>query len=828
MEWIEMRKLVIRSFAVGIVLACLSGCKPSADFTVAPASGTAPLSVAFTNLSTGGGPFAVTWEWDFGDGTSLSSEQAPSHVYITPGSYAVTLRMSTWQGKGEVTKPAAVVVSAVGPTADFDAAPRTGTAPVEVQLTDASVAGTDAITGWLWEFGDGLTSDQQNPNHTYTAAGGYTVKLTVTAGTLTATATKAGFITVSPGQPGTPALTRTFSSAQYVPGATLDVTLTVDYPAANMTALGITEQIPANWTFQGVVGGTSPSLAHIDPGTGALELLYVTIPAFPFGVTYRLLAPADAAGTQNFSGQVLYRTDGPQLETDPVVSTINAQPTVEGEGEGEGEVEGEGEGEGEDEIEGHVVDGVYSADFSNGDHGWVAGFADLPADYDVTYWQLESGLRTIPLQSLAAISALYLAGYNHNDDLFMYYKRRVTGLTPNTQYRAEFQVDFLSPYPQGTGARFGAADFVYLKAGATTTEPATVTVGEDWLAMNIDKGNGITAGQDAVVLGTAAKPEMGSDNYVPLSEQSTENFPVTTDEEGGAWLYFGTDSAQTSATGLYFSAFRASFSLYTPPVQASADVFTVKHTLSTGDTYTPGQDLDVTLYVDHVGTGPVTMLGATDFPPAGWTFKGYISGPFPEISALRTVGPPMFVWQQFVPRTPFTLTYRVAVPSGETGIRAVSSYLLYRTNSGGETSNEDLVHLRSTESGDTFISLTRAVGTPCIYYPGQPVDITVRFDKHGDQIVYGLAGTESFPLDWTVQGVDGASPPIWKVLSGGGGVEYGWVTVPSFPVEFTYHLLPPADASGMVQIAGLGLYRFSGPQLETNADAAFMVPGMIR
>ena len=811
-----MMRLVMRSLVAGVVLACMGGCKPSADFSANPASGTAPLSVAFANLSTGGGPFAVTWEWDFGDGSGLSAEQAPSHVYTAPGSYNVTLRMNTWQGGAEAVKPAAVVVSAVGPRADFDASPRTGTAPVGVQFTDASVAGTDAITGWVWEFGDGATSNEQHPMHTYTAPGGYTVKLTVTAGSATDTATQAGFVTVNPGQPVIPVLARTFSAAQYAPGATLDVTLSLDYPATDITALGITEQLPANWTFQGVVGGTSPSLARIDPITGALELVYVTIPAFPFGVTYRLLVPADAAGTQTFRGKALYRTDGPQLETEAVVSTIDAQPAVEGEGEGEGEAQ--------------VVDGVYTADFSTGDHGWVAGFADLPADHEPAYWGLESGLRAAPVQTLAAANALYIAGNNHSDDLFMYFKRHVTGLAPNSTYRVEFQSSFFSPYRQGSvGIGGSPADSVYLKAGATTIEPATVNVGEDWLAMNIDKGNQSVAGADAVVLGTIGKPDDGTDDYVLLTRQSTENFSVTTDAEGGLWLFFGTDSGFEGITSLYYTGFKATFSVYTSPTAASATVLSVKHTVSTGDTYTPGQSLDVTLRVGGVGLQPLTALSCRETLPAGWTYEGLVSGPFPETLPSAGDGEPQFGWTSFVPRVPFTLTYRVSVPEGQTGLKDVAGFLMYGGGTWMLPSNTDVVQLRPTTGNDTFVSLARQVSPPGIYYPGQPVDITLRFEKHGALDLYGLVGADTIPPGWTVQGVDGASPPpIWKVLAGGGGVEYGWVTVPEFPVEFTYHLLPPVGASGMVQIYGEGLYRFSGPQLQTNTEQMFLVPGMIR
>ena len=806
-----MKKLVAPFFTVGILLFCLSGCdqarQPSADFSVESAAGIAPLPVTFNNLSSGGGPFAIQWEWDFGDGSEVSSEKAPTHTYTAPGSYDVTLRMGTWLGKTQTTKPAAVVVSGVGPMAVFSATPLTGTAPMEVQFTDASAAGHDAITGWAWDFGDQATSTEQNPRHTYTVPGGYTVKLTVTAGTATNMAVRAGYILVSPTPVHTPAMSRTFSGAYYVPGGTLDVTLALDYPAADITALGITEQIPADWVFQGVVGGTTPSLARINPDTGALELLYVTIPAFPFGVTYRLLVPAAAAGVQSFSGKVLYRTDGPQLETSDVVSTIGTQPDGEGEGEGEGS--------------------VYRFDYSASDHGWVAGFADLPADFDADYWGLVSGLRPVPVYTFTAADALYISGKNYDDDLFMYFKRRVTGLEPNTTYRVTFQADFFSNYRAGSvGAGGSPADSVYLKAGATAGEPRTVVEGEDWLTMNIDKGNQATGGADAVVLGTIGKPDDGTDFYAPLSRQSTEAFTMTTDAEGGAWLFFGTDSGYEGTTSLYYTAFTASFSPYVPPPPAHNTLLSLKRTVSTEDGYTPGQTMEVTLHVDRVGNEPIASLACMETLPNGWAFDALVSGPLPESLPSPGEGTPQFIWTSSVPRSPFTLTYRVIVPEGQTGLKDISGFLTYDSGTGPTASNIELTRLRPVAGNDTFISLTRQTSPLGIYFPGGLADVTLRFEKHGDQTLYGLVGTETIPSGWTIQGVEGPSPPpIWKVLSNGGGVEFGWVSVPTFPVEFTYHITPPFDASGVVAFSGAGLYRFSGPQLETNTAQTYLSQG---
>lgn len=67
------------------------------------------------------------------------------------------------------------------PLAAFRANPTTGDAPMVVQFTDLSLPGGQAITGWLWDFGDGNTSTEQNPLHVYEENGLYPVSLTVSS-----------------------------------------------------------------------------------------------------------------------------------------------------------------------------------------------------------------------------------------------------------------------------------------------------------------------------------------------------------------------------------------------------------------------------------------------------------------------------------------------------------------------------------------------------------------------------------------------------------------------------------------------------------------------
>jgi PKD repeat protein len=80
-------------------------------------------------------------------------------------------------------------------TPSFSAAPLSGTAPLAVRFTDTSTG--ESAASWAWYFGDGATSSQQNPAHTYTAGGTYQVYLTTSDGTGSNTTTGPGVISVA-------------------------------------------------------------------------------------------------------------------------------------------------------------------------------------------------------------------------------------------------------------------------------------------------------------------------------------------------------------------------------------------------------------------------------------------------------------------------------------------------------------------------------------------------------------------------------------------------------------------------------------------------------
>lgn len=157
-------------------------------------------TIQFTDLSVvaQGEPAITSWLWDFGDGNT-STDQNPTHAYAQTGAYTVSLTI----GNGETTKTFVrdeyiSIVERQAPTADFSARNTTVSSGTPVRFQDLSFQGTARITSWLWDFGDGETSDEKNPVHEYPEDPGvYTVTLTVQTEHGSDTETKEDYIEVT-------------------------------------------------------------------------------------------------------------------------------------------------------------------------------------------------------------------------------------------------------------------------------------------------------------------------------------------------------------------------------------------------------------------------------------------------------------------------------------------------------------------------------------------------------------------------------------------------------------------------------------------------------
>jgi len=138
--------------------------------------------VQLTDQSTISSDIISNWTWDFGDGT-FSNQQDPTHIFtVQNDTFSVTLAIASNFGCVDTVTQLVTTL----PIANFDFGPdiANGCAPMTVQFYDSStVSSGGAVVGWVWNFGDGTFSFQQNPVHSFPNAGSYTITLTVTTNT---------------------------------------------------------------------------------------------------------------------------------------------------------------------------------------------------------------------------------------------------------------------------------------------------------------------------------------------------------------------------------------------------------------------------------------------------------------------------------------------------------------------------------------------------------------------------------------------------------------------------------------------------------------------
>jgi large repetitive protein len=141
----------------------------NAFFNSSTLAGCGPLTVNFTQFSTGGN----TYDWNFGD-QNVSTSFNPTHTYQSPGTYTVTLAVS--DGCSADTAYATIVVHP-SPAITLSASDLTVCMNEPITFTNTS----SGLSGISWDFGDGSTSNLANPSHAYSASGNYYVTLTGTS-----------------------------------------------------------------------------------------------------------------------------------------------------------------------------------------------------------------------------------------------------------------------------------------------------------------------------------------------------------------------------------------------------------------------------------------------------------------------------------------------------------------------------------------------------------------------------------------------------------------------------------------------------------------------
>ena len=263
---------------------------PVASFTANPLSGHAPLTVNFVSTSSD----ATAWLWDFdNDGTDDATGASVSHQYTNPATYSVRLTVTGPGGTDSITKTDYITVTHGPPDAAFEATTTSGTPDLRVQFINNSVRYTQST----WDFGDGGSSTEENPIHTYTAVGSYDVSLTTVGPGGTDIETKSSYININ--TLATPAIIVDPKYTDTTTGATFTVSLKV---------IGVT--------------GLAAAQAKLIFDPAALTIGNVNAGDFLTGNTNPLLIVTNENGAVTIYTSSL-SSDKPSADGDGVIATVD-------------------------------------------------------------------------------------------------------------------------------------------------------------------------------------------------------------------------------------------------------------------------------------------------------------------------------------------------------------------------------------------------------------------------------------------------------------------------------------------------------------------------
>lgn len=226
---------------------------PVANFTANPTQVCVGQSVQFTNTTAQGSGTINSWQWDFGDGSPLSTTQNPSHVYTLPGNYPITLIATDVNGCQDVEAKPAFITVIPPPVASFTINPTLSCA-VPTNIATAWTGSAAFTHSWNAGGGTPATSTATTPTFTYNTNGTYTITHIVTgAQGCSTTATQ----TVQVGQ-----------AAPTISVATGSQTCTNTPITFNWSQVALNN---ISWNSGGGIPATStspsPSFSYANPGT---------------------------------------------------------------------------------------------------------------------------------------------------------------------------------------------------------------------------------------------------------------------------------------------------------------------------------------------------------------------------------------------------------------------------------------------------------------------------------------------------------------------------------------------------------------------------------
>ena len=616
-----MRKYLLFIAVLPGLLILHPGChliQPEARFTISPETGEAPLFVTLNNQSAPGLFGAPRYEWDFGDGSALSTEESPRHLYEKAGQYSVTLTLKTLFQKHRATRRLEVREPGSGEivTVNFEVRPREGAAPLVVQFTDTSFVAGAAVTGRIWDFGDGTHIRALNPVHRYTDAGSYDVTLTIFTENSTYSHTMENAVSVAKTEQ------RLSATRQLSPGSGTDennqIAVTLHFAGFIRevpTPVLLKEVLPEGWRFAGLLQNTTPEALLTEEEVGQVQFFWVDCPPLPFSLSYLIEAP-EPCTEGILSGQLHMRESGSVEMQHPGETRVVCEALpLEGESEGEiieGEVPGEGESEGE------IIEGE------------VPGEGEIEGE--ISEGEMTEG-ESAPEEKLA----LSLKRWADGDQRYL----------PDTLLSLNIS---LTAFGEGI--------------------PESLTLEEqlprNWTFTELHDPSGLISShknsEGTITFVWSALPTFPvqfSYDVLPGASNETETI------DGSAFYTVNGTTLRSNQEQSQFRRYETLLSLERKEAPSG---------------YIPGKPLAVTLQWKRIGLEKPLAFACVELLPAGWRFAGIVEATgnppdiLPEMDQENMLA---FGWTT-TPTAPGSFTYKVLPPEDARGIACITGYSLYR------------------------------------------------------------------------------------------------------------------------------------------------------